>query len=56
MTEYEDVFAYITAEKTNYRTSRVPITNSKDWSMYEHVERCTNVANAWFKNVTSSNH
>jgi len=48
MTEYEDVFAYITAEKTNYRTSRVPITNSKDWSMYEHVERCTNVANAWF--------
>lgn len=48
MTEYPDVFAYITAEKNNYRTARVPITNSKDWNMYEHVERCTNVANAWF--------
>jgi len=48
MTEYKDVFAYITAEKTNYRTARVPITNSKDWNMYEHIERCTNVANAWF--------
>ncbi len=48
MTEYTDVFGYITAEKNNYRTVRVPITNSKDWNMYEHVERCTNVANAWF--------
>lgn len=48
MTEYKDVFEYITAEKNNYRTARVPITNSKDWNMYEHVERCTNVANAWF--------
>lgn len=48
MTEYPDVFAYITAEKNNYRTARVPLTNSKDWNMYEHVERCTNVANAWF--------
>jgi hypothetical protein len=48
MTEYQDVFDYITAEKNNYRTARVPLTNSKDWNMYDHVERCTNVANAWF--------
>lgn len=48
MTEYTDVFSYITAEKNNWRTARVPITNSKDWNMYEHIERCTNVANAWF--------
>ena len=49
MTEYEDVFQYITTEKNNYRTARVPVTNNKDWNMYEHVERCTNVANAYFK-------
>jgi len=48
MLEYQDVFQYITTEKNNYRTSRVPLTNSKDWNMYEHVERCTNVANAYF--------
>ena len=48
MTEYEDVFQYITTEKNNYRTARVPVTNNKDWNMYEHVERCTNVANAYF--------
>ena len=48
MTEYKDVFAYITAEKNNWRTARVPLTGSKDWNMYEHIERCTNVANGWF--------
>lgn len=48
MTEYQDVFAYITAEKNNWRTARVPLTGSKDWNMYEHIERCTNVANGWF--------
>lgn len=44
----EDVFSYILSEENNYRTVRVPLTNSKDWNMYEHVERCTNVANGWF--------
>jgi len=48
MTEHKDIFGYITAEKESYRTDRVPLTNSKDWNMYEHIERCTNVANAWF--------
>ena len=48
MTEYKDVFAYITAEKNSWKTSRIPLTNSKDWSMAEHIERCTNVANGWF--------
>lgn len=46
--ESQDVFAYITTEKNNYRTARVPLTNSKDWNMYEHIQRCTNVANAWY--------
>lgn len=48
MTEYKDVFAYITAEKNSWKTSRIPLTNSKDWNMAEHIERCTNVANGWF--------
>ncbi len=47
-TEQKDVFAYITTEKNNWRTARVPMTNSKSWNMFEHIERCTNVANAWF--------
>lgn len=46
--ENTDVFSYITTEETNYKTVRVPLTSSKDWNMHEHIERCTNVANAWF--------
>lgn len=48
MMETQDVFSYITSEEKNYRTARVPLTNSKDWNMYEHIQRCTNVANGWF--------
>lgn len=48
MNEYNDVFSYILAEKNNWRTVRVPLTNSKDWNMYEHIQRCKNVANAWY--------
>lgn len=43
-----DVFSYINTETNNYRTVRIPITRSKDWNMYEHIERCKNVANAWY--------
>jgi len=43
-----DVFSYIKKEENNWRTVRVPLTRSKDWNMYEHIERCTNVANAWY--------
>lgn len=44
----QDVFGYIKGQENNYRTVRVPLTNSKDWNMYEHIERCYNVANGWF--------
>lgn len=44
----KDIFEYITTEETNYKTVRVPLTTSKDWNMHEHIERCTNVANAWY--------
>lgn len=41
-------FTYITQQETNWKTARVPITSSKDWSMFEHIERCTAVSNGWF--------
>lgn len=44
----QNVFEYITTQENNFRTVRIPITGSKDWNMHEHIERCTNVANAWF--------
>lgn len=46
--ETMNVFEYIQGEKNSWRTERVPLTNSKDWNMYEHIERCKNVANAWY--------
>lgn len=47
-TDAPDVFSYITTEENAFRTTRIPLTNSKDWSLYEHIQRCTNVANAWY--------
>lgn len=46
--ENKDVFEYITTERNSWRTTPIPLTNSKDWLMYEHIQRCKNVANAWF--------
>ena len=46
--EEKTVFDFIKAEENNWKTVRIPLTSSKDWNMYEHIERCTNVANAWF--------
>lgn len=46
--ENNDIYSYITTEINNYKTNRVPLTRSKDWSMFEHIERCTNVSNGWF--------
>lgn len=48
--EEKTVFDFIKAEENNFKTVRIPLTNSKDWNFYEHVERCTNVANAWYHN------
>lgn len=44
----QDVYQYISTEKSNWRINTVPITNSKEWNMYEHIQRCKNVSNAWF--------
>jgi len=46
--ETDTVFTYIKSQEVAWRTARVPITGSYDWNMYEHIERCTNVANAKF--------
>lgn len=48
--EEKTVFDFIKAEENNWKTVRIPLTSSKDWNMYEHIERCTNVANAWYHN------
>lgn len=42
------IYEFILQEETSYKTSRVPITNSVDWNMSEHIERCTNVSNGWY--------
>lgn len=44
----QDVFSYIGTESTSWLTTRIKLTNSKDWNMAEHIERCYNVANGWF--------
>jgi len=46
--ENTTVFDYIKQEENNWKTVRIPLTSAKDWNMYEHIERCTNVANAWY--------
>lgn len=48
MEETTDVFSYIKTQETAFKTQRVYLTGSKDWNMFEHIERCTNVANAWY--------
>ena len=46
--EDQNVFEYITTEKNNWKTARVPLTRAKDWNMSEHIERCYAVANAYY--------
>lgn len=44
----KEVYEYILTEKNRYETVPIQLTKSKTWSMREHIERCTNVANGWF--------
>ena len=46
--ELKNVYDYIVTEINNYKTVRVPITDSTDWNMSEYIERCTNVSNGWY--------
>lgn len=44
----QELYNYILAEETNFKTVKVPVTGSVEWNMHDHIERCTNVANGWF--------
>lgn len=46
--DYPDVYQFIKGEEAAWKTVRIPLTDSKDWNMYEHIQRCFNVANGWF--------
>lgn len=43
-----NVFDYIKSQEKAWKTDRVPLTGSKSWNMFEHLERCYNVSNGWF--------
>lgn len=43
-----NVFDYIKSQEKKWKTDSIPLTGSKSWNMYEHLERCYNVANGWF--------
>jgi hypothetical protein len=36
-----DVFSYIKAEETSYKTYRVPVAEGYEWNMYEHIRKST---------------
>ncbi|MFA6897238.1 MAG: hypothetical protein WCQ96_03060 [Patescibacteria group bacterium] len=44
----QNIFQFITSEEANFKTARVPVTSNKEWNMYEHIQRCTNVTFGWF--------
>lgn len=46
--ETENIFDYIIAQENNFKTEKVPVTNSYEWNLKEHIERCTNVASGHF--------
>jgi hypothetical protein len=45
---YQNIQEYIVSEEASYKTTRIPLTDNKDWNMYQHIQRCKNVANAWY--------
>jgi len=44
----KNIFEYIKTEENNFKTVKIPLSDSKEWNMYEHITRCYNVANGWF--------
>lgn len=43
-----NIYDYILDQESSFKTVRIPVTGNKTWNMYEHIDRCTNVANGWF--------
>src|SRR3990167_3955001 len=47
--KYPEIYSYILAEESKYRTERVPLAdNWRDWNMYEHVDRSFTLVNSRF--------
>lgn len=46
--EIQKIEEFITAEETAWKTTRIPLTGSKDWNMFEHIERMKNLSNGWY--------
>lgn len=44
----KDVYSYIKTQENDWKTERIPLTQSKSWNMMEHIARCTNVSNGWY--------
>lgn len=51
--ENTDIYSFIKTQENLWKTDRIPLTTSKSWNMREHIERCTNVANAWYHQGTN---
>lgn len=46
--EDSNCYDYIKKQEELFKSTTVPVTNSFDWNMREHIERCTNVASGHF--------
>lgn len=44
----QNVFEYITSEKTAYETTRIPLASNYDWNMYEHIDKSFQLKNSQF--------
>lgn len=44
----KEVYDFIKQEENSWKTTRVPLTNSKDWNMLEHIERCIAVSSGFY--------
>lgn len=44
----KNIYEYIISQQSIYKTLQVPVTGSKEWNMFDHIERCTNVSKGWF--------
>jgi hypothetical protein len=44
----QDLQQYITSETASWKITKITVTDNKEWNMYDHIQRCKNVANAWY--------
>ncbi len=44
----KELHDFILSEEVAFRTVKIPVTNSKEWNMADHIDRCNNVSHGWF--------